>query len=117
MDRLRDRVILITGSTGIAAATAVRCAAEGAAVFVVSRTAGPRPGARRARGRDRGQAAWAAADLTRRGRDRRRRQRPPSSASGGSTACSRSRAAAAGGSATARSTTVTAEALGRDRWT
>ena len=39
MDRLRDRVILITGSTGIAAATAVRCVAEGASVFVVSRSA------------------------------------------------------------------------------
>jgi len=39
MDRLRERAILITGSTGIAAATAVRCAAEGASVFVVSRSA------------------------------------------------------------------------------
>lgn len=39
MDRLRERVILITGSTGIAAATATRCAAEDASVFVVSRTA------------------------------------------------------------------------------
>jgi NAD(P)-dependent dehydrogenase (short-subunit alcohol dehydrogenase family) len=39
MDRLRDRVCLITGSTGIAAATAERCAAEGAAVFIVSRSA------------------------------------------------------------------------------
>ena len=39
MDRLRDRVILITGSTGIAAATAVRCVAERASVFVVSRSA------------------------------------------------------------------------------
>ncbi|MEO8437574.1 MAG: SDR family oxidoreductase, partial [Chloroflexota bacterium] len=39
MDRLRERVILITGSTGMAAAAAVRCAAEGASVFVVSRSA------------------------------------------------------------------------------
>jgi len=38
VDRLRDRVCLITGSTGIAAASARRFAAEGAAVFVVSRT-------------------------------------------------------------------------------
>ena len=39
MDRLRERICLITGSTGIAAAAAERCAAEGAAVFVVSRSA------------------------------------------------------------------------------
>ncbi|MFL5682644.1 MAG: SDR family NAD(P)-dependent oxidoreductase, partial [Chloroflexota bacterium] len=39
MGRLRDRVILITGSTGIAAATALRCASEGASVFIVSRVA------------------------------------------------------------------------------
>src|SRR6476659_8434230 len=39
MDRLRERAILITGSTGIAAATAIWCAAEGASVFVVSRSA------------------------------------------------------------------------------
>lgn len=38
MDRLRDRVCLITGSTGIAAASARRLAFEGAAVAVVSRT-------------------------------------------------------------------------------
>ena len=38
MNRLRDRVCLVTGSTGIAAATAERIAAEGGSVFVVSRT-------------------------------------------------------------------------------
>jgi len=38
MNRLRDRVCFITGSTGIAAASARRLAAEGAAVFIVSRT-------------------------------------------------------------------------------
>ena len=63
MDRLLDRVCLITGSTGIAAAAALLCASEGAAVFVVSRT--------RDHARDLvdrvtavgGQAAWAVADL------------------------------------------------------
>jgi NAD(P)-dependent dehydrogenase (short-subunit alcohol dehydrogenase family) len=37
--RLRDHVILVTGSTGIAAAGARRFASEGARVFVTSRTA------------------------------------------------------------------------------
>lgn len=32
MDRLRDRICLVTGSTGIAAASARRLAAEGASV-------------------------------------------------------------------------------------
>jgi NAD(P)-dependent dehydrogenase (short-subunit alcohol dehydrogenase family) len=60
MDRLRDRSILITGTTGIAAATAKQAAAEGAAVFVVSRNAD--------HARDLGEqlpsGGWAAADLT-----------------------------------------------------
>jgi NAD(P)-dependent dehydrogenase (short-subunit alcohol dehydrogenase family) len=38
MNRLTDRVCLVTGSTGIAAAAAEQFAAEGAAVFVTSRT-------------------------------------------------------------------------------
>jgi len=38
MDRLRDRVCLVTGSTGMAAAAAFRFVSEGASVFVVSRT-------------------------------------------------------------------------------
>jgi NAD(P)-dependent dehydrogenase (short-subunit alcohol dehydrogenase family) len=60
MDRLADRVVLVTGSTGIAAATAERAAGEGASVFVVSRSA---EHARTLADRlDRG--AWAAADLT-----------------------------------------------------
>jgi NAD(P)-dependent dehydrogenase (short-subunit alcohol dehydrogenase family) len=64
MDRLGGRVCLITGSTGIAEATAVRCAAEGAAVFVVSRTpANARALAERVTAAG-GQAGWAAADLT-----------------------------------------------------
>ena len=37
MNRLADRVCLVTGSTGIAAAAAERLAGEGATVFVVSR--------------------------------------------------------------------------------
>lgn len=64
VDRLSDRVILITGSTGIAAATAQRCAMEGGSVFVISRT----PDHARdlaARIADAGgTAGWAAADLT-----------------------------------------------------
>ncbi len=64
MDRLRDRVCLITGSTGIAEATALRCAAEGASVFVVSRTA-EHAEALAARLTDAGGSAdWVAADLT-----------------------------------------------------
>ncbi len=60
MERLLDRVVLITGSTGIAAAAAERASAEGASVFVVSRTADhARALAERLDG-----AAWAAADLT-----------------------------------------------------
>ena len=63
MDRLRGRVILITGSTGIAAATAVRCGAEGASVFVVSRSP---DNARALADRlvtDGAEAGWARADL------------------------------------------------------
>jgi NAD(P)-dependent dehydrogenase (short-subunit alcohol dehydrogenase family) len=59
MDRLRDRVILITGSTGIAAAAAERCVAEGASVFVTSRTADHARGLAERLG-----AAWAQAELT-----------------------------------------------------
>jgi len=39
MNRLAERVCLVTGSTGMAAAAARRIAAEGGRVFVVSRTA------------------------------------------------------------------------------
>jgi NAD(P)-dependent dehydrogenase (short-subunit alcohol dehydrogenase family) len=39
VNRLADRVCLVTGSTGMAAAAASRLASEGASVFVVSRTA------------------------------------------------------------------------------
>ena len=72
--RLRDRAILVTGSTGIAAATAERAAAEGARIFVTSRDAGHA----RALAERLPDAGWAAADLTdegggRCGRDRRGR--------------------------------------------
>lgn len=63
MDRLRKRVILITGSTGIAAASAVRCAAEGASIFVVSRSGDHAQAlAERLEG-DGIAAGWTAADL------------------------------------------------------
>ena len=58
MDRLRDRAILVTGSTGIAAAGAERFVREGASVFVTSRTAD------HARDlADRLDGGWARADL------------------------------------------------------
>lgn len=57
--RLADRVVLITGSTGIAAAAAEHAVTEGARVFIVSRTADhARALAERIDG------GWAAADLT-----------------------------------------------------
>lgn len=64
MNRLADRVCLVTGSTGIAAAAAIRFAAEGAPVFIVSRTAdhARELAARIVAGG--GSAGWAAADLT-----------------------------------------------------
>ena len=70
MDRLRDRVILITGSTGIAAAAAERCVAEGASVFVTSRTADHARGLAERLG-----AAWAQAELTDEADGGRRRDR------------------------------------------
>jgi NAD(P)-dependent dehydrogenase (short-subunit alcohol dehydrogenase family) len=65
MDRLRDRVCLVTGSTGIAAAAAARFAAEGAAVFVISRQADHARGLAARLAADGAPAAWATADLTR----------------------------------------------------
>jgi NAD(P)-dependent dehydrogenase (short-subunit alcohol dehydrogenase family) len=61
--RLADRVCLVTGSTGIAAAAAERFAAEGAPVFVVSRTEGHARGLAERIRADGGTAAWSAADL------------------------------------------------------
>jgi NAD(P)-dependent dehydrogenase (short-subunit alcohol dehydrogenase family) len=63
MNRLADRVCLVTGSTGIAAAGAERFAGEGARVFVISRTeahARELAGGIEANG---GVAGWAAAEL------------------------------------------------------
>jgi NAD(P)-dependent dehydrogenase (short-subunit alcohol dehydrogenase family) len=60
VNRLDGRVVLITGSTGIAAATAARAAAEGASIFIVSKSADhARTLAERTSA-----GAWAAADLT-----------------------------------------------------
>jgi NAD(P)-dependent dehydrogenase (short-subunit alcohol dehydrogenase family) len=64
MKRLDGRVCLVTGSTGIAAASAERFAREGAAVFVTSRTeahCGELAERLQAAG---GSVAWRAADLT-----------------------------------------------------
>ena len=61
--RLRDRVCLVTGSTGIAAASTRRLAAEGASVFVVSRTAGHARALAEELEAAGGQAAWSVADL------------------------------------------------------
>ena len=63
MNRLRERVCLITGSTGIAAASARRMAAEGASMFIVSRTAEHAGSLAEALVAEGGNAAWAAADL------------------------------------------------------
>jgi NAD(P)-dependent dehydrogenase (short-subunit alcohol dehydrogenase family) len=64
MERLRDRVCLITGSTGIAAASARRLAGEGASVFIVSRTADHARSLAEELVQAGAQAAWAPADLT-----------------------------------------------------
>jgi NAD(P)-dependent dehydrogenase (short-subunit alcohol dehydrogenase family) len=58
--RLAGRVVLVAGSTGIGGATADRAAAEGASVFVVSRTEEHA----RATGERLPGAGWAVADLT-----------------------------------------------------
>ncbi len=63
MTRLAGRVILVTGSTGMGAAAAHRCAAEGASVFVVSRTPDHARGLADAIGAAGGTADHAVADL------------------------------------------------------
>ena len=63
-DRLRDRVCLVTGSTGIAAASARRLAMEGASVFIVSQAEAHARSLADAVAAIGGGVAWAAADLT-----------------------------------------------------
>jgi NAD(P)-dependent dehydrogenase (short-subunit alcohol dehydrogenase family) len=64
IDRLSGRTCLVTGSTGIGAAVAERLAAEGAAVFVVSRTDEHARGLAERLGAAGAHVGWAAADLT-----------------------------------------------------
>jgi NAD(P)-dependent dehydrogenase (short-subunit alcohol dehydrogenase family) len=63
-NRLRDRVCVVTGSTGIAAASARRLAAEGASVFVVSRTDDHARALADELADGGGNIGWATADLT-----------------------------------------------------
>jgi NAD(P)-dependent dehydrogenase (short-subunit alcohol dehydrogenase family) len=62
--RFEGRTCLVTGSTGMAAATAHDLAAEGAAVFIVSRTPENAEGLAGSITDGGGRAAWHAADLT-----------------------------------------------------
>lgn len=64
MNRLIDRVCLVTGSTGMAAAAARQLAAEGGRVFVVSRTPDHARDLADAISTRGDEAAWTAADLT-----------------------------------------------------
>jgi NAD(P)-dependent dehydrogenase (short-subunit alcohol dehydrogenase family) len=64
VDRLRDRVCLVTGATGIAAASARRLAAEGASVFIVSLVPEEAKGLAGELEASGAIAGWAAADLT-----------------------------------------------------
>jgi NAD(P)-dependent dehydrogenase (short-subunit alcohol dehydrogenase family) len=65
MDRLAGRVCVVTGSTGIAAASARRFAAEGGSVFVVSRNEAHARTLANGLNDAGGAVAWFAADLTR----------------------------------------------------
>ena len=63
MDRLKNRGVIVTGSTGIAEASARRFAAEGARVFVISRTEANCRALTESIVADGGGAAYAVADL------------------------------------------------------
>jgi NAD(P)-dependent dehydrogenase (short-subunit alcohol dehydrogenase family) len=65
--RFEGRVCLVTGSTGIAEAAARALAAEGGAVYVVSKTADHGRALADSIEADGGQAGWRAADLTQEG--------------------------------------------------
>lgn len=62
--RFAERSVLVTGSTGMAGAAARAIAAEGGAVFVVSRTAANAQALAEAILADGGTAAWHAADVS-----------------------------------------------------
>lgn len=64
MSRFEGRICLVTGSTGIAAAAARALAAEGGAVFVVSRMAEHASALATSISAEGGVAAWWAADLS-----------------------------------------------------
>jgi NAD(P)-dependent dehydrogenase (short-subunit alcohol dehydrogenase family) len=64
-DRFAGRAVLVTGSTGMAASAARAIAAEGGAVFAVSRTAAHLETLAAEIGRAGGTCAWHAADLRR----------------------------------------------------
>lgn len=64
MNRLQDRTLLITGSTGMAAAAARHLAAEGGRVFIVSRTEDHARALAQTIQAAGGTATWTAADLT-----------------------------------------------------
>ena len=104
MDRLRERVVLITGSTGIAAATAVRCAAEGAPCSSCRATADHARALAERIAAIGAAVGWAAADLAEQAAVDARGRRLRRAVRADRRRCSRWPAAAAGGSATARST-------------
>ena len=63
-DRLKGRVIVVTGASGIAAAGATRFASEGADVFVISRTATTCQKLVESIAERSGSVGWAVGDLT-----------------------------------------------------